>query len=222
VASLMPGEKRLGTDGARFFNRVSPEPGGPARNIGRHLNNIKPFIMDMYEAWAKALKNTEILRARIQHLLTFDDTVVPYILLSESSINAGDTIARTGEVVVEKPSLILPPNHPQFEGFEFDPGRAPKGGLLNFLLIRGIQMPSLNYNNRTSSLDVYEGDLSKAVSYYLDHLQRKENVHTGLITGPEDCWQFSVLIYVCTQVARNSARDIASLLEEYRKEKNNG
>jgi hypothetical protein len=191
----------------------------PGVSPGNPIVLITFYNMDIYEAWAKALKNTEILRARIQHLLTFDDTVVPYILLSESSINAGDTVARTGEVVVEKPSLILPPNHPQFEGFEFDPGRAPKDGLLNFLLIRGIQMPSLNYNNRTSSLDVYEGDLSKAASYYLDRLQRKENVHTGLITGPEDCWQFSVLIYVCTQVARNSARDIVKLLEEYRKGK---
>ncbi|HPB69277.1 MAG TPA: hypothetical protein PLT76_07880 [Candidatus Omnitrophota bacterium] len=175
--------------------------------------------MDIYEAWAKALKNTEILRARIQNLLVFDDTVVPYILLSESSINAGDTIVRAGEVVVQKPSLILPPNHSQFAGFEFDPSRAAQDGLLNFLLIRGIQMPSLNYNNRTSSLNVFEGDLSKAVSYYLDSMQRQENVHTGLITGPEDCWQFSVLIYVCTQVARNSARDLVQLLEEYHKKK---
>ena len=173
--------------------------------------------MDIYEAWAKALKNTEILRPRIHHLLTFEDTVVPYILLSESSINAGDTVARTGEVVVERPSLILPPNHPQFDGFEFDHAPSTKDGLLNFLMIRGIQMPSLNYNNRTSSLNIYEGDLSKAVSYYLDSMQRRENVHTGLIAGPEDCWQFSVLIYVCTQVARNSARDITRLLEEYRK-----
>ena len=173
--------------------------------------------MDIYEAWAKALKNTEILRPRIQHLLTFDDTVVPYILLSESSMNAGDTVARTGEVLVEKPSLILPPNHPHFEGFELEKSGSPQDGLLNFLVIRGIQMPSMNYNNRTSSLNVYEGDLGKAVAHYLDHLQRKENVHTGLITGPEDCWQFSVLIYVCTQVARNSARDITKLLEEHRK-----
>ena len=195
----------------RYFTKIR----SPGRNPCPAFGIINS--MDIYEAWARALKHTEILRPRVQHLLTFDDTVVPYILLSESSINDGDTIARTGEVIVEKPSLILPPNHPHFKGFDLDLSRFPREDLLNFLLIRGVQVPSMNYNNRTSSLNIYEGTLSKAAAYYLDHLQSRENVHTGLIAGPEDCWQLSVLIYVCTQVARNSARDITKLLEEYRK-----
>ncbi len=174
--------------------------------------------MDVYELWAKALKHTEVIRPRVQYLSTFEDTTVPYILLSRSSINFGDTVARTGEVIVQRPSLILPPNNPQFSGFDFDEHlRSQESGLVNFLLIRGIQVPSLSYNNKTSALDIYEGDLNKAVSHYADQLQRRENVHAGLITGPEECWQFSVLIYVCSQVARNSARDIQKLLEEYKK-----
>ena len=75
--------------------------------------------MKAYENWEKALKKTEIIRPRIQSMMTFSETSMPYILLSESSINMGDTVVRKGEVVVERPTLILPPNIPQFEGFEF-------------------------------------------------------------------------------------------------------
>ena len=76
--------------------------------------------MDINEAWGKALKQTEIVRSRISALQTFHATQVPYILLSESSVNLGDTVVRRGEVTVDQPSLILPPNLPQLEGFGFD------------------------------------------------------------------------------------------------------
>lgn len=173
----------------------------------------------MYEAWAKALKNTEIIRPRIQALMTFTDTVVPYILLSESSINLGDTVVRKGEVVVQKPSLILPPNIPQLDGFEFGDPLQPgdENSIVNFLFVRGINLPSMKYNNRTHSLDIHEGDLNKAVSHYKEQLQREESVHAGLVVGPEDCWQFSVLIYICTQIVRNTDVDIRNLLKEYKK-----
>ena len=76
--------------------------------------------MDFEAQWQKAIKETEIIRSRVQGLFTFTETVVPYILLSESSVNVGDTVVRTGGVLVEKPSIILPPNLPQLEGFEFE------------------------------------------------------------------------------------------------------
>ena len=75
--------------------------------------------MDIEQSWTKALKNTEIIRARVQALLTHSETLVPYVLLSESSINLGDTVVRKGEVMVQKPSLFIPPHNPQFNGFEF-------------------------------------------------------------------------------------------------------
>ena len=75
--------------------------------------------MDIQELWERALKNTEIIRPRVQELHTFSSTQLPYVFLSESSINAGDTVVRKGEVLVEKPSLILPADSPQFEGFSF-------------------------------------------------------------------------------------------------------
>ncbi len=151
------------------------------------------------------------------------DTHVPYVLLSESSINMGDTVVRKGEVLVQKPSLFIPPNNPQFEGFEFD-GESEEetfdqNSLINFLIVRGISLPSLRYDNKTSSLDVYEGKLSKAIKHYEKTLQQKEDVHTGLIAGPEDCWQFSILIFICSQIVKNADQDIKRLLDEYHKKK---
>lgn len=176
--------------------------------------------MDFLENWNRALQNTEIIRSRVRSLMTFADTMVPYIILSESSINEGDTVVRTGKVTVEKPALILPPNIPQFQGFEFEENEVDhSGSFMHFLLVRGINIPSLKYNNETYRLDVHEEKLSQAIKHFNENLQRKENVTTGLITGPEDCWQFSLLLYICTQVARNAQTDIQQLLKQLRNKK---
>ena len=172
--------------------------------------------MDIQSAWSKALRNTEIIRSRVQALMTFSETFVPYVFLAESAVNEGNTVVRKGEIMVEKSSLILPPNLPQFEGFGW--GKEEEyNSMVNFLLVRGINIPSLKYNNKNLSLDIYEGSLKDAVGHYLDQLQVQENVQTGLISVPEDCWQFSVLIFVCSQIAKNADNDIRKLLEEYKK-----
>src|SRR6185436_8090586 len=103
--------------------------------------------MNFEELWDKALGRTEIIRSRVQGLMTFGQTKVPYILLSESSINVGDTVVRQGQVLVEKPTLIIPPNHPQFQGFEFDGlpdgNAADAQSVINFFVMRGASFPSL-------------------------------------------------------------------------------
>jgi len=176
--------------------------------------------MDPYKAWEKALKKTEIIRSRVKELMTFASTSVPYILLSESEVDQSDTVVRRGEVLVRRPALILPPNLPQFEGFEFErQGEAWENNVSNFLLVRGIQMPSMRYDNRTQSLDIFEGNLSKAVMHYNGTLERQENVQAGLLTGPQDCWQFSLLIYISSQIMRNAETDIRKLLDEYKKKR---
>jgi len=172
--------------------------------------------MDIEKSWNKALKHTEIIRSRVQALMVTARTHVPYILLCESSINMGDTVVRKGEVIVEKPSLILPPNNPQFQGFEFDSEESvDENSMINFLIVRGVSMPSFRYDNKTNFLDIYEGKLSEAVKHYEDLLMRKENIQTGLIIGHEDVWPFSLLIFICSQIARNAHTDIQKLLDEF-------
>ena len=177
--------------------------------------------MDIQESFEKALKETEIIRSRVLSLQTFADTHVPYILLSSSSINPGDTVVRKGEVMVQKPSLILPPNIPQFEGFTMEKQEdLDSDSMINYLLVRGISLPSMKYNNKTSSLDVFEGKLDDAIKHYGNHLQAQENTSTGLLIGPEDVWPFSLLIFICGQIAKNSSTDIRKLLEQWhRKDK---
>lgn len=174
--------------------------------------------MNIQEAWDKAVKKTEIVRPRVLPLQTHDVTRLPYICLSESSVNAGDTAVRRGEVLVEKPSIVLPYNAPQFEGFDFEKGLSVNEELFkSFLLVRGVQFPGLKYNNKSHSLDVREGSLSRAIAHFKTELQKSENVHTGLIAGPEDVWQFSVLLFVCSQVARSADGDVRRLMDDMRR-----
>lgn len=174
--------------------------------------------MDIQERWEKALKFTEVIRSRVLPLLTFQATDLPYIALSESQVNIGDTVMRKGKVMVEKPTIILPGNLPQFEGFEFEGGGHADGEVLtNLLLVRGIRLPSLKYSNEPYTVDVFEGNLKKAIEHFRDGLQRAEDVHTGLIAGPEDCWQFSLLIFTCGMVLKSAEGDIKNILEDLRR-----
>ena len=171
--------------------------------------------MNIQDSWEKAVKKTEIVRPRVSPLSTFSVTHLPYVCLSESVINDGDTVVRRGEVLVEKPSIVLPHNLPQFEGFDFEKEMHVNEDLFkSFLLVRGVQFPGMKYNNKSYSVDVYEGGLSKAIEYHKTMLQQNENVHTGLIAGPEDCWQFSVVLFICSQVFRSADGDIKRLLDD--------
>ncbi len=174
--------------------------------------------MDIEKVWEKALKYTEIIRPRVEPLNTFKTTHLPYVFLAESSVNVGDSVVRKGEVLVEKPSIILPPGSPQLEGFDFkDVSKYQQDTIVNFFLVRGIMFPSLKYNNKTYSLDIFEGRLSKAIEKCSRELQKAENVTTSLIIGPEDCWQFSVLIFVCMQILRSADNDIKKLMNRARR-----
>ena len=173
--------------------------------------------MNFQESWEKALRNTEIIRSRIQTLATFADTKVPYILLSESEIDQMDTVVRKGEVVIQKPSLILPSHAPQIEGFEWETqNNFEKEQWLNFLFVRGISIPSLKYNNQTHALEMFEGKLSNAIEHFKSKLQQEENTTVGLLTSPQDCWQFSLLLFSCTQITKNIDADIKRMFEQFK------
>ena len=172
--------------------------------------------MDIEKAWEKALKYTEIIRPRVKPLNTFKTTHLTYVFLAESSVNEGDCVVRKGEVLVEKPSIILPPDLPQLEGFDFkDVSRQQQDMIINFFLVRGIGFPSLKYNNKTYSLDIYEGRLSQAIEKHTHELQKEENVTSGLVIGPEDCWQYSILIFVGMQILRSTDNDIKNLMNRW-------
>jgi len=76
-------------------------------------------------------------------------------------------------------------------------------------------LPSMKYSNKTYSLDIFEGGLARAVSHFANQLEREEDVACGLVTGREEVWQFSLLIFICSQVARNSDVDLRRLMDDY-------
>ncbi len=174
--------------------------------------------MELQGQWEKARKQTEIIRLRLQDLATFDATAVPYIFLAESALNQGDTVVRKGQVVIERPSIILPNFSPQFEGFAFDEDfHLSDEAVATFLLVRGVQFPSLKYRHQLSSLDVREQSLQKATEHFSRQLTVAEDITTGLVLGPEDAWQFSVLLLVGALVIRSAHGDVRRLLEEWRR-----
>ena len=174
--------------------------------------------MDLTELWDKALKKTEIIRPRLKGLSSVAATRLPYLFLGESSVNKGDTVVRRGEVVVNKPAVILPNHLPQFEGFDFEKDlHYQDDTVLNFLLVRGVSFPSLRYDNQTSSVDVYEGRLTQAIKFFSNRFQKQEDMTTTLLAGPEDAWQFSVLIFIGIQAAKSADGDIRTFLEEWRR-----
>lgn len=176
--------------------------------------------MEIEELWEKSLKKTEILRSRLVSLLTFQETELPYIFLAESVLNIGDIVVREGNVLVHKPLILLPRDFPQFEGFDFKKDlKVEDEAVVNFLMMRGISFPSLKYSNQTYSLKVCRGPLKAVSERYSRKLQRSEDTTTGLILAPEDCWQFSILIYVATMVVRSAPHDIKKLLEDFRKKR---
>ena len=174
--------------------------------------------MDIQELWDKARKRTEILRMRMQELSAVEATTVPYVFLAESSLNQGDTVVRRGHVLVERPSIVLPGFSPQFEGFAFDKElQVSEETVATFLLVRGIHFPSLRYRHEISSLDLFEGNLQKAITHFQDQLSRTEDIRTGLVIGLEEAWQFSILLLVGVLVIRSAEGDLRRFLDEWRK-----
>lgn len=170
--------------------------------------------MDIEELWGKAQKMTEIIRGRVKALSTFSSTRVPYVFLGESVVNEGHTIVRKGNVLIEKPVIILPEDMPQFEGFDIEKDlEIEQNTMQMFFLMRGIRFPSLKYNNTVDKLDLEEASLSKTIQKYKKALERKENVSTALILGPEDCWQFSILLYTASLIGRCARTDIMNLID---------
>ncbi|MBI3317374.1 MAG: hypothetical protein HYZ85_05175 [Candidatus Omnitrophica bacterium] len=177
--------------------------------------------MDIQDLWEKALKKTEIIRPRVLPLSVFGSTHLPYIFLAESSLNRGDTVVRKGEVMVDKPTIVLPNDMPQFEGFESEKvSTFDLDMLTNFLFVRGVKFPSLKYNNKVESLDLREGGLGDAIQFYRRELECRENTSSGLVLGPEDVWQFSILVFTANQMIRQAEGDIRQLWDKYRKKKN--
>ncbi len=171
--------------------------------------------MDIEQIWKKALKETEIYRQRLDFLPTFEGVDLSYILLSKSEFSPQDTVVRKGSVYVSRPMILMPPDYPIFEGFDFkEVTGLSQDSIQSFLYMRGIRLPSLKYYNKTYTMDIMEVPLEDVLKDIGNKLERMEDIHTGLIVGPNDIWQFSLLIYVANIVARSIGNDIRKMMDD--------
>ncbi len=174
--------------------------------------------MDLDEKWQKTLDETKIFKFYRHGLSNTETTSLPYIFLGESLVNKGDTVVRKGKVLVDHPFLILPQNVPQFSGFEMDEESGMNENTLPFFfMVRGIRFPSLKYKHEFSTIDVLEKYPQDAVEYYKNEIEREEDLETGLVLGPADCWQFSILFYVGILVQKSAPDSLEKYLEELRR-----
>ncbi|MCX7911121.1 MAG: hypothetical protein N2505_06040 [Endomicrobia bacterium] len=170
--------------------------------------------IDINKKWEEALKNTKILKSRYQKLETFKKTVVPYVLLSNSLANKGSTVVRRGKVEVSPAFIHLPYGSFELKGFNFkETTNYSDETIKSFLLIRGVQLPSLKYNNNQLKLEVINKSLEETIAHYKKLFQRIEDTETGLIVGIPDIWQFSLLIYIMTLVVKCAKDDIKNFID---------
>jgi hypothetical protein len=174
--------------------------------------------MNLQDAWEKATNETELIRCRRNILSACRTEELSYIFLSESEVNIGDTLVRRGKVLVHKPSIILPHYCPQFEGFGFDEEFDLNNEMVKtFLLVRGVTFPSLEFTNEIAGMDLHEDYIDDAIDFYLDEFERTEDIDTSLLSGPGDCYQFSILVFVAAMVGRSASSDLEKLMQDMRK-----
>jgi len=168
-------------------------------------------MMENFESRLRlAQQQTQIHRTRKSNLFTFGTTELPYVFLAESAINSGDTVIRRGSIKTEKPSLFLGNDLPTFEGFSEDEGDHRQ---MSFIFGRGFQFPSLNFHNSDMQLEVVCKELKAISDLIQEELDRGHDSRTAVITGPEDSWAFSLLIYAGEMTRRSAPSNIKDIME---------
>ncbi|MFN3551341.1 MAG: hypothetical protein ACK4WJ_06005 [Endomicrobiia bacterium] len=170
--------------------------------------------IDIEKKWEEAVKKTKIIRSKYGKLETFKKTIVPYVLINKSVINKNTTVVREGKVEVSPVMIHLPKGNFEFYGFDFKKTTDYSDDLIkSFLLIRGIQLPSMKYSNTEIKLDVFDKPVEEVVEEYKNLLSRKEDIETGIILGIPDIWQFSLIIYLSSLVVKSVDNDIKNILD---------
>lgn len=171
--------------------------------------------MDLTEMWQEATRTTRIRRKRLASMETFEETRLPYIMVSQNARMQMQANVRRGHVDVAKPRIILPEHHPQFEGFDFNQIEADENSIQTLMYVRGIRLPSVKLKN-VQTHQLFDGTVDEAIAEYGRDLARTEDVATGLIMGEEAVWPFALLFYVSLLIAKNLPKDIERLLDEFR------
>ena len=166
---------------------------------------------DLEQRFKKARADSVIHRARKADLFTFGTTILPYLFVAESGINRGDTILRRGEISTGKPTVVLHGEQPSFSGFgdEYTGSEAQLGLLFG----RVFRFPNMRYAHSHSRLEVISQAMERVLNEQLENLEREGNTRTAVISGPEDCWALSLILYASEMTRRSAGGNIREMLE---------
>jgi len=110
--------------------------------------------------------------------------------------------------------IHLPSGNFEFYGFDFKETTDYSDEIIkSFLLIRGVQLPSMKYSNTQVKLEVFDKPVEEVVKEYKELLLRKEDIDTGVIISIPDIWQFSLIIYLANLVAKSIDNDIKNIFD---------
>lgn len=162
------------------------------------------------QRWSRAQVDTKIHRTRKHDLYTFGSTALPYYFIAKSSINAGDSIVRRGEVKTEKPTLFFGGNSGgHFDGFSDQDEEQSSNALL---FSRAFRFPNLNVANQGMSMEVISRENHDLCDEIMRDLDQQRDSRTAVIEGPEDLWALSLLLYASQMTQRSAAGNVKDIL----------
>lgn len=166
---------------------------------GKKQKQNKENGLNIREAFQKAFNTTEVIRQRQACLLVASATEIPFILLSESEINDGDTVVREGKVDVEKPIIMVPGRPYDFDGFEAEESRLALFG-------RIASFPTGKYSIECD-MRVVDTGLQRTVDKFQRQFDSNDDEHTGLCVCKTDVWELAALYYVGLLVRKSIGYD---------------
>ncbi|PCJ62052.1 MAG: hypothetical protein COA79_05030 [Planctomycetota bacterium] len=169
-----------------------------------------------YKLFLDAVHSTHIIRERKNDLFTFGNTKLPYTLVADSAINKGSSIVRTGEVVVEKPQIVIANgDNSVFEGFDLEDDSIDLNQVRFALMSRGISFPQMNYKNSTNHLEVLNDKSKVIIDRMMNDFEDENDSRSALIQCREDLWGLSLFHYVLGQVIKSSSSNIKEYMERF-------
>ncbi len=166
--------------------------------------------MNLDEKVQRALEESVVHRRRKQDLFTFGTTRLPYVFIANSSINTGCTLIRNGEINTDKPNIFIGNPQPSLEGFGEEEGEDQAMALL---MARRFRFPPLKVENRGAPIEVRETELERVVDDEMKRLDGNQDSKTAVISGPEDGWQFSLLLYAMQLTQQSAVGNLKDFLD---------
>lgn len=159
-----------------------------------------------------AVENTEILIPPSGRLETFGDTILGYVLVSESPDDIGRCKVRTGTMRMKKPLLLTPEAYAErsLEGFS-DEARK----YLDWLRDHGQEVHVLRYGYQLSRESFSEQEVSRPIGDVLEDAARdvkgRKDPWLALVRGVEDPWDVCLVRLFMESVTRSARHNIEEL-----------